>query len=84
METLQKKTRWINIDESWLGMEDFRRMKWRVPESTNSIAKNLWQPRISLLLAIDNEGESYFAVSQENTNQTTMQLFLNGLIQKIS
>ena len=23
-----KKSRVINIDESWLGMEDFRRMKW--------------------------------------------------------
>jgi hypothetical protein len=28
LEAAMTKTRIINIDESWLGMEDFRRMKW--------------------------------------------------------
>ena len=27
----------LNIDESWLGMSDFRKMKWRVKGSTNSV-----------------------------------------------
>ena len=27
----------LNIDETWLGMQDFRRMKWRVKGSTNSV-----------------------------------------------
>lgn len=25
---VKKKTRFINIDETWLNQEDFRRMKW--------------------------------------------------------
>ena len=63
LEAAQSKTRLINIDETWLGMEDFRKMKWRVPGSSNSISKKLWNPRISLILALDNFGESYIALS---------------------
>ena len=57
------KTRVINIDETWLGMEDFRAMKWQAPRSKNSCVRKLWSPRISLLLAMDNFGESYVALS---------------------
>lgn len=35
----RKKKVFINIDETWLGMSDFRRMKWQVPGTTNSVAK---------------------------------------------
>ena len=31
------KKYWLNIDETWLGMQDFRRMKLRVKGSTNSV-----------------------------------------------
>ena len=62
LEEAQIKTRLINIDETWLGMEDYRKMKWRVPGTTNSVAKKLWAPRISLILALDNYGESYIAL----------------------
>ena len=63
LEAAMTKTRIINIDESWLGMEDFRKMKWQAPDTTNSVGKKLWQPRISLLVALDNFGESYISVS---------------------
>lgn len=58
-----KRRRVICIDETWLGMEDFRRMKWQPPGSRNSLAKKLWQPRISMILAFVNSGESYVALS---------------------
>ena len=35
---LAKKTV-ISLDESWLGMSDFRRYKWALPNSTNSVAQ---------------------------------------------
>lgn len=56
IQQAQQKTRLICIDETWLGMEDFRRMKWQLPTSTNSVTKALWQPRISMILAIDSYG----------------------------
>ena len=78
------KTRIINIDESWLGMEDFRKMKWRDPGSSNSVSKKTLAPRISLLLAMDNYGESYISVSQSNTNTGTILLFLRDLVRQLN
>jgi len=57
------KTRIINIDETWLGMEDFRRMKWQLPGTTNSVPMKDWSPRISMILAFDSYGESYVALT---------------------
>ena len=28
---------YLNLDETWLGMSDFRRMKWQAPGSNNSV-----------------------------------------------
>ena len=78
------KTRVINIDETWLGMEDFRHMKWQLPKSKNSYVKKLWSPRISMLLAFDNFGESYVALSQSNTNSNVSLLFLRELNQHLN
>jgi hypothetical protein len=63
LELAPLRTRLVNIDETWLGMEDFRRMKWQLPGSSNVVPKKAWSPRISMLLAFDNFGESYVALS---------------------
>jgi hypothetical protein len=78
------KTRIINIDETWLGMEDFTRMKWQAPGATNSIAKKLWAPRHSLILALDNYGESFVALTQVNTDSDMMSLFLRDLVKQLN
>jgi len=84
VELAMKKTRIINIDETWLGMEDFRRRKWQQPHTTNSLAKKNWQPRISMLLALDNYGESYIALSQSNTNSGVIALFISDLVRQLN
>lgn len=38
IDTLEKGKTILNVDETWLGMSDFRRRKWRAPNSTNSVA----------------------------------------------
>ena len=81
---IQKRTRIINIDESFLGMEDFRRMKWQQPPDLNTVPKALWNPRISMLLAIDTYGQTYLALSQSNTNEDMIELFLRDLVSKLS
>ena len=52
----------INIDESWIGMSDFRKYKWSLPNSTNSIRRLQIIPRISLILALDSTGKVYFSL----------------------
>ena len=46
----RKKKIFLNIDETWLGMSDFRRMKWQVPGTTNSIPKIEVTPRVDVCL----------------------------------
>ena len=66
----------MNADESWLDMSDYRRMKWQKKGTKCSLAKSSINPRISLTVAVDTEGNVYYAVSQGNNNsQTTSLLF---------
>ena len=46
----------LNLDETWLGMSDFRRRKWQAPDSKNSVAAFQMTPRVSMLTAIDTLG----------------------------
>ena len=73
---LQTKQHLINIDETWLGMSDFRRMKWQAPDSTNSVACLSLVPRISMILALDNYGQVYLTLTQANSNSQVMALFI--------
>ena len=59
----RKKKTFINIDETWLGMSDFRRMKWQVPGTTNSVAKLEIAPRITMILALDTKRNVYLALA---------------------
>ena len=76
---LQKKTV-LNIDETWLGMSDFRRRKWRPHRHTNSVAKLTIAPRISMVAGIDSNGEVFFSLLQANSNSEVMLLVFQNLI----
>ena len=80
----QTRPRLINIDETWLNMSDFRRTAW-IPK-WNPLTKPVkpMSPRISLLVALDNHGELYYALNQGNTNKEVMCLFLRGLATKLN
>ena len=52
----------INIDETWLGMTDFRRRKWRVNKDFNSVAKLQVVPRISMIIGVDTGGKIYVSL----------------------
>ena len=73
----------LNFDESWLGMSDFRRYKWQEADSTNSVPTLALVPRVSVLLAIDSTGSSYLSLTQANSNSSIMELFLRGLVKKL-
>jgi len=46
----------INIDETWIGMSDFRRMKWTLPDMPNGMPKKNVLPRISMIVGLDTRG----------------------------
>ena len=53
----------LNIDETWLDMSDFRRRKWRPKYSTNSNPVFMVWPRISMIIGIDTLGNVYFTLT---------------------
>ena len=70
----------LNIDETWLGMSDFRRRKWRPHRHTNSVAKLAVALRISMITGIDTKGEVFLSLLQANTNSQNMMMFFKHLI----
>ena len=73
----------LNIDETWLGMSDMRRMKWRAHGSTNSVATVLLCPRISMIVGVDNLGNSFLTLTQCNSNSNVMQIYFMALVKKL-
>lgn len=59
IEQLKFGMRIINIDETWLGMTDFRRRKWQYKDHSNSHPILQMQPRITLIAGVDTEGNLY-------------------------
>ena len=71
-----KQRVYLNIDETWLGMSDFRRMKWQAPDSTNSVPAFSLAPRVTMLAAVDSLGNVYFSLSQTNSNSGLFSIFM--------
>ena len=74
----------INIDETWLGMEDFTQMKWCLPGVPNSIPIKNLAPRISFIMALDSAGSGKFSLSYSNTNSDTFGLFIKHLVDHLN
>ena len=53
----------INIDETWLGMSDFRKRHWRPNKSNYSVGAKQMQPRISMITGIDKLGNVYLSLT---------------------
>ena len=69
----------INIDETWIGQTDYRRRKWGVRGSNNSLPVKNLQPRLSLILALDTTGTIYYSITQHNTDSYMMEIFFEQL-----
>ena len=55
-------TIYVNIDQSWLGMSDFRRYKWAPKNTSNSVAKFSMAPRVTMIVAVCSTGEVWFSL----------------------
>ena len=72
----------INVDETWLGMLDYRRMHWK-PYGNYSTGMKTLVPRISMIVAVDNRGNIWLCLTQSNSNKSMMGLFVQGLVKKL-
>ena len=65
---LEKGTRILNIDESWLNDTNFTRKMWCPPQSPATVQTKPISYRIALIAALDTEGCIYYSLTQSNTD----------------
>ena len=53
----------INVDETWLGMADYRRMHWKSASGNYSIKSKKLTPRISMITGVDKLGNVYLSLT---------------------
>ena len=83
LEQLEKDQRVINIDESWLNESSFFRKIWASKNQPATYQLRSVSPRISLIAAIDNQGNAWYALNQSNTDSSVMLLFLKSLMETL-
>ena len=80
---LQRGARILNIDESWINSTNFTRMIWCPPSTPATIRTKPVSYRISLIAALDTEGCIYYSLTQANTDQHVMMVFLIHLVNQL-
>ena len=78
LELLEDGKRILNIDETWLSGTNFKRAKWREHGQTNSDPIKIVNPRISVIAAVDTEGDVYMSLTQVNTDVPVMHSTFQG------
>ena len=77
---MAKGKRILNIDQTPLVDSNLSERAWMASDSKYSKPLHNIDPRITMMLAIDNFGEIYYTLMQANSNDTTMELFLFHLV----
>ena len=65
---LKKGKHIINVDETWINLKNYRRRRWRKHGVVNSVNTRVVSPRISFIAAMSTTGETYFSLTQVNTD----------------
>ena len=78
-ELLERRSRIINIDETWLPHLDFRNKKWRQRGERNTISTKTLSHRVNMIAAVDTGGRLYLSLTQFNTDSNVMLMFLSRL-----
>ena len=69
----------VNIDESWIPSEDFRRGCWYTKGDVNSMPDKSIGFKVNIIVAVSSKGKVWLALTQCNTDENVMQLFLSKL-----
>ena len=80
LEVIKKKKRIILIDESALTYVNFQRRIWAPKHSSHGVRIRSVNPRVSLIMAIDNHGKVYSCMTSVNTDTTVMTLYIKELV----
>ena len=84
MLQLHSESKWvINIDETWLNETNHTRRTWGLRDGSGNATLHTVTPRVSMIAAVDNEGNAWFALSHANSDNNMMALFLHSLAEAL-
>ena len=83
MPLLEAGRRIINVDQSWLNGTRFIRRIWVPSDSAGTFTDKQVAPRISLISALDTDGNIWFSLTQVNTDSDVMTTFLRYLVRQL-
>ena len=69
----------VNIDESWLTESNFHRHNWDQRGDSHSQPTNLMGYKVNMIAAVSSEGFVWLGLTQANTDEDIMRLFLSKL-----
>ena len=84
LEILMNGKRVINVDESWLSETNFNRRMWCPTNAPCTITDKIINPRLSLIAALDTDGNVYFSLNHSNTDSDVMLLFIMKLVNQLN
>ena len=71
----------VNIDETWIPETDFRRRRWNAKGEDNSMKEGIMSHRVNMIVAVSSEGHVWISLTQCNTDENVMMMFLTRLCQ---
>ena len=80
LELLRNGKRIINLDETWLNETSFIRRLWCEKNGKGNVRLNSISPRLSMIAALDNQGNVWFSLAHATTDRDVIALFLNQLV----
>ncbi len=84
LSLMEGGSRLFGIDESWINELSGNQRSWKRLDSRNTVNKKAVYPRLSVIVAIDNFGSMFMAMTQVNTDHDVFQLFLTKLAAKLT
>ena len=84
LELSERTPRFFNVDESVVNDLSWNQKQWQQQGTRICISKKVVSPRLSFIVAIDNFGSIYMALTQVNTDKDVFMLFLEHLAAKLT
>ena len=71
----------VNIDETWIPETDFRKRRWTAKGAENSMVEGVMRHRVNMIAAVSSKGHVWLSLTQCNTDENVMMMFLSRLCQ---
>ena len=79
----KERKRIINIDETWLNQTSHTRRTWAKKDGSGNVMLNSVAPRVSMIAALDTDGNVWFTLAHSNSDSNMMALFLHSLTETL-